>query len=105
MPVGYRERGLLEAMARYMARFGRPDVNLIDALDTRKSQSQLMVERAQQPWRQPEPHWPSATLSHLRAMGYRGDEDSLEADVRSLERQGLLVRTGSRSWRPEEGPE
>lgn len=87
-------------MAAYMGRFARQDVNLIDALDTRKGQSQLMVEQATQPWRRPETHRPSATLSHLRSMGYRGDTDTLEQDVRSLERQGLLERRGSRSYRP-----
>lgn len=99
----YRETSLLEAMRAYAARFGRGDVNLVEALDTRKSQSQIMLEQARQPWRVPDTHRPSAVLSHLRSLGYRGDEDTLEADVRSLERQGLITRTGSRSWSVAEG--
>lgn len=100
-----REASLLEAMASYMARFCTRDVNLAEAMNTRKSSSQLAVEMATQPWRRPETHRPSATLSHLRSMGYRGDEDTLEQDVRSLERTGLLVRAGSYSYRPSEKKE
>jgi len=95
-----RETSLLNAMGFYMARFRCRDVNLIEALNTRKNSSQLAVEMAMYPWKRPEPHRSSTVLSHLRSMGYHGNEDTLEQDVRSLERTRLLVRDGSYSYRP-----
>ena len=99
-----REGSLFLALSRYLLRFGRPDVNLADVMEAGVERPRKVVKAADFPSCLKDPYRPADVLPYLIHMGYCGDERTLESDMHSLYREGVLDRTGTCSYYPPDSP-